>query len=365
MTRMFCSPSKYIQGWGVLEEINKYAGILGGNPRIIAGNSAYNLLSETLRTAFAEAGMQYDIQKVTGECCEETISGICDEIDAKENDVIIGLGAGKTIDMAKAVSHYKDLPLIIAPTAASSDAPCSSLSVLYTPDGVFDKYLFLKKNADIILVDSEVIAKAPVRLFVAGMGDALATYFEARAVQRSGAKNQVHELPTVAGYCLAEACYNNLLEKGIAARITLEGGACTKAVEDIIETNTFLSGIGFESGGLGAAHAIQKGFTVAEETHKYLHGEIVAFCLLIQLLLEEAPMNEIQTIIEFNRSVGLPICLLDLGIADRNRDQIMAIAEKACAPGSTIHNMPFEVCAEDVFNAILAADTMGRRYTQR
>lgn len=43
--------------------------------------------------------------------------------------------------------------------------------------------------------------------------------------------------------------------------------------------NTLLSGLGFENGGLAVAHALHNGLTAVPETHKYTHGEKVAFGL--------------------------------------------------------------------------------------
>jgi glycerol dehydrogenase len=275
-------------------------------------------------------------------------------------DVIAGVGGGKILDAAKAVSHFTAKPSVIIPTSASTDAPCSALSVLYGEDGVFDKYLFLKTSPNLILVDSEIIANAPVRLLVAGMGDALATYFEARAVNRSGKKNQVGGFPSVAAYTLAQRSYELLLSDGLKAKLDVERRCCSKAVENIIEVNIYLSGVGFESGGLGAAHALQKGLTLAPELHDVYHGEKVAFCTLAQLALENAPLDEIRDVMRFCKSVGLPTTFAELGIEREDPDLIMRIAEKACVPGATVHNMPFDVDARDVFYAMYSADAMGK-----
>lgn len=138
------------------------------------------------------------------------------------------------------------------PTIASTDAPCSALSVIYSDEGVFEKYLFLPANPNMVLVDTTIVAAAPVRLLVAGMGDALATYFEARACEASGATNCVGGKTTLAAMGLARLCYDTLLEDGVKAKLAVENGVCTKAVEHVIEANTYLSGLGFESGGLAA-----------------------------------------------------------------------------------------------------------------
>ena len=117
--------------------------------------------------------------------------------------------------------------------------------------------------------------------------------------------------------------------------------------------------MGFESGGLAAAHAIHDGLTVLEETHKYFHGEKVAFGTLCQLVLENAPEDEINTVIDFCLTVGLPVCLEDIGVHDIG-DRLTEVAEKACIPDESIHFMPFPVTVESVAAAILAADKLGR-----
>ncbi len=133
----------------------------------------------------------------------------------------------------------------------------------------------------------------------------------------------------------------------------------SRALENVVEANTYLSGIGFESSGLAAAHAIHNGLTLLEECHHLYHGEKVAFGTITQLVLENAPMDEINEVINFCRSVGLPTNLTDLGVTTIDVNKLLSVAEAACAEGETIHNMPFEVATESVLSAILSAHQMG------
>ena len=123
------------------------------------------------------------------------------------------------------------------------------------------------------------------------------------------------------------------------AKVALEAGACTVAVEKVIEANTLLSGIGFESGGLAGAHAIHNGFTVLEECHHMYHGEKVAFGTITQLVLEDVSADELEDIIGFCIEVGLPVTLKELGIEEVTKEKIMAVAEAACAETDTLHNL--------------------------
>ena len=276
----------------------------------------------------------------------------------KECDVVIGIGGGKTLDTAKATAFYTESPVIIVPTAASTDAPCSRLSVIYKENGEFEKYLPLPANPNMVLMDTGIIAKAPVRFLVSGMGDAMATYYEAAACEKSNAITMPGGHATKAAMALAKTCRDNLLEDGLKAKIAVEKGLCTAAVENIIETNTYLSGIGFESGGLSAAHAIHDGLTVLNECHHMLHGEKVIFGTLTQLVLEDRPLNEIYEIIGFCKSVGLPTTLAELGLAEVSDERLMEAAKASCAENDTMGNMPFDVTPYDVFAAMKTTDKL-------
>ena len=163
---------------------------------------------------------------------------------------------------------------------------------------------------------------------------------------------------------LAELCFNTLMDEGVKAKIALEAGVCTPAVEKVIEANTLLSGIGFESAGLAGAHAIHNGFTVLEECHHMYHGEKVAFGTLTQLVLENAPVEEIETVAALSHAVGLPITLAQLDIKEDVPAKMRIVAEAACAEGETIHNMPGGATPDQVYAALLVADQYGQRFLQ-
>ncbi len=357
MERILQSPAKYIQEAGLISSMDKYVQRLGSAPFFIGTASGIARIEEKLGISRGSSEMAFRFGILSGECSKGNISKLLEAAEKAGCDVIVGIGGGKVIDTAKAVSYYSGKPLIIAPTAASNDAPCSALSVLYDDNGVFDEYLFMRSNPDMVLVDTELIAKAPVRLTVAGMGDALATYYEARAVRRAGKNNQLHAKPTMAGYVIARACHEVLMADGIRAKEDIEAGRITDAVENVIEANIYMSGVGFESGGLAAAHGIQKGMTLIPELHEALHGEIVACCLVCQLIMEGAPREELAEVTSFCRKVGLPVRLSDFGLTGYNDELIEAVARKACAPGATTFNMPFDLGWRDVRDAILMADS--------
>jgi glycerol dehydrogenase len=367
MLSVFSSPSRYTQGKNATEALGsemKKLG-LGGPALIVAGSSAERLLSETWARSLGGHGIAFEIHRFGGECSIAEIERVIAAARRLEAQVILGAGGGKVLDTARAAADGLNLPVVNCPTVASSDAPCSALSVVYTDEGVFHEYRFYRQNPDLVLVDTQVIAQAPVRLLVAGMGDALATMFEARTCVEGRVKNMRGGASTESALALADLCYRTLLRDGLAARLSNESRAVTPAFERLVEANTLLSGLGFESSGLAAAHAVHNGLTSAAATHPYFHGEKVAFGVLVQLVLEGKPRDVIEQVLQFSAEVGLPTTLAHIGLAEPSPETLDRIATRATAAGETIHNEPFEVLPGMVVDALRAADAAGREFGSR
>lgn len=359
MNRILISPSKYVQGSGAINDLGKFLSVYGKKAILIGGKRALDTISDAVKSTFSIAGVDYIINNFQGECSKNEINRLVEEVKKNNVDIVVGVGGGKAVDAAKACAYYSKLPIAVVPTIASTDAPCSALSVVYKDDGVFEEYLVLPSNPNMVLIDTKIVAEAPTRLFVAGMGDALATWFEAEACAKSGASNIAGGKTTGAALALAKLCYETLLEYGYAAAVAVDNNVVTEAVEKIVEANTLLSGIGFESSGLACAHSIHNGLTVLSETHKFLHGEKVAFGTLVQLVLENRSMEEITSVLGFCAEVGLPIMLSDIGIVNPSKEDIMKVALATVKEGETMHNMPFEVDAEMIYAAIVTANAIG------
>ncbi len=365
MTMMFLAPGRYVQGAGATGEIGEQAANLGiKKALLIADKIALSVSEQQISGSMKEKGIEVITEVFNGECCDKEIDRLAPLAKKHSVDGIIADGGGKPIDTGKAVAHAAKLPIIVVPTIAATDAPCSALAVIYTEDGVFDRYLVLPKNPDCVLVDTKIIAAAPVQFLVSGMGDALATYWEADTCRKSSKPNALTGAtpPSRSALALAQLCYDTLLEHGLTAKLAVEKGVCTPAVEAVVEANTLLSGIGFESGGLAGAHAIHNGLTVLEGTHSKFHGEKVAFGTLVQLVMEGRPTEVIEEVMAFCLSVGLPVCLEDIGVSNPSVEDIRRVASATCAEGETIHATWFEVTPEKVEAAIWAADALGLHY---
>jgi glycerol dehydrogenase len=364
MLKVFCAPARYTQGPHATGQLGAEIRSLGldGPALIVAGRSAIRQLSEIWNETFAAAALSHAIFPFGGECTAAEIQRGCQAVRDANARVVIGAGGGKVLDTARAIASGLSLPVVNCPTIASSDAPCSALSVIYTDAGEWEQYRIYRRNPDLVLVDTSVIARSPARHLVAGMGDALATWFEARACADTGAKNMRGGASTRSALALAELCYKTLLADGLAAIEALRHQEPNDALERLVEANTLLSGLGFESSGLAAAHAIHNGLTTAPGTHAYMHGEKVAFGLIAQLMLELRPESVVEEVLAFSNSVGLPTTFADIGIGNPSRELLEMVASRAAAKGDTIHNEPMVVTPALVLEAMRAADSAGQQF---
>jgi glycerol dehydrogenase len=358
MNQIAVFPGRYVQGEGAIAALAEEVQRIGARALVIAGGSAEKAIVPRHLEAWRNR-IPVTVERFAGECSDEEIQRLAEVAKSQSCDVIVGMGGGKVIDTAKAVSCTVGARVAIVPTIASSDAPTSAVAVIYTSNGVFQRILYLPRNPDLVLVDPRVIAEAPVRFLVAGMGDALATWFEAESCRVKFARNECGGRGTLAGYALARLCYDTIVEYGAVAKMSCQEKVVTPALNAVVEANILLSGLGFESGGLATAHSIHNGLTQLAATHAYLHGEKVALGVLAGLFLTGQPSRVIREVYDFCQSIGLPTSLKDIGLAEVSDDDLRRVAEGACREGESIYNESCPISVDAVVAALKAADKFG------
>jgi glycerol dehydrogenase len=367
MAKIIKTPGQYIQGPGELARLGAHAKKMGQKFFLLSSANNRARLGAVIEASMKEEGKEALWAQFGGQCSKAEIARVQEEFVASKAEIMVGLGGGKVIDTAKAVADNLSAPVVVAPTVASNDAPCTGIAVIYNDQGIIVKAQFTKRNPDLVVVDSEIIAKAPLRLFAAGLGDALATWFEARAAHASGARNVTRGVCSDTVLMMSRLCYDLLMQNALTAMADVKQGRVSEALEKTIEAAIYLSGVGSESGGLAAAHAVNDSLPYLPGTSGLYHGEKVAFGVLVQLALEKSRQGgrELDEVRAFLQAAGLPMTFAQLGASGVNPEDLRKVAEAACKPAQFTKNLPFPVTVDDMNNALLEADRLGREFEAR
>ncbi len=364
--RVFIAPQRYVQGDGVLAHIGRYLSLVRvRRAAILISAGGRTRHGRILEGSLRAAGIESVVRIFGGECSLEEIETHAQALGAERIDCVVAVGGGKCVDAGKAVAFRIDAPVIIAPTLASNDAPCSALSVLYTPAGVWTGVEFYPCSPALVVVDTGIVAAADERFLVSGMGDAMATWYEADVCLRNpGALTVLGARPTLASAAIGERCAQTLFEQGSAAAAAVASGTVNAALEAVVEANTLLSGLGFESGGLAAAHGFAQSFTAIPATLAgYLHGEMVAMGTLAQLILESR-VDEARRVATFFAHVGLPVHLGQLAIEAGDAAALDTIVTGALGV-PFIYNMPMALDAAILRRGLIGAHELGLEVGRR
>jgi glycerol dehydrogenase len=388
-------PLRYVQGPDALLQMGEQLQMLGiKNPLILASPSAKKIVEPLLARALKEKNIRYDFIQFGGQCNFKEIERVKNACLAGGHDAIINCGGGKTIDTGRAAATgpatnvQKDPPEFIpkfgagvacinVPTVAATDGSTSASALVYTDKGTVEALMKFPTNPTMVFVDTAVIAKSPIRLLVAGMGDALNTHFEADMNYRTASPSiGTRALSTITGRALAKLCLDILLEFGLQARNEAEAGIPGPGLEAVVEATVLLSGLGFENCGLSAAHAVAHGFdhvTESFERHPF-HGEQSGFGTLVQLILEGRSPQFLDKIFGFCKAVGLPITLEELGLKN-TADEVLSKVADAASKSILIQSMAGAWKQRDrngrfyddreLFNALKATDAYGKTFAGR
>lgn len=349
--RLFASPQEYIQGVGAFQTELHRLKRLGRVALLVTDGFVMSMLGEKLQEDLESQGLATTVQLVDDGSQEELLKSGKQRIAENACQFVIALGGGKAMDLGKVIANENQLPIAVLPTSAATDAATSRISVRYDEEGRFLRYDFYPTNPEIVLVDSEVILKAPAGMLLAGFADGIATYIEARSIWIDGGLNTIGEKPTLAAMSLAKTCHETLVHDIHKALAAQKAGIVDESFENVVEANIFLSGLGFENGGLSLAHAFHNVVMGDPQIEvKGSHGQIVAVGVLLQLLTENA-MDEYILHDELFRDLGLPTRLNDLAI-QLTDDQVLLVAEKILATKTAGNHIPAQVTRTELAEAL-------------
>jgi glycerol dehydrogenase len=323
---VYQSVPRFVQGAGVLESIGKYAAtICPGGKAYVVFDPGVRFLLEAIEHSLSKHQVRYVVREFDGNLFFEYIDQMAEKIRVEENpQLFIGVGSGKTIDMSKLLAQRMGAQNMVVVSATSTDAATSHSAVTLDENGHIRAESYLR-SPELVLVDTNVIARAPVRLFVAGIGDAISKRHEMRTAMALGEKNFGGGRSPFFIEALAETLYACLLTRGREARNEVERQVPGPAIEEVITACVLLSTLVWENGGLAGAHSIANVLFNSGHCKQSLHGEQVAFGHLLHLTLEKNN-SELSILKPFYEEIGLPQRLSSLGPVSDNPVTIREIA---------------------------------------
>jgi glycerol dehydrogenase len=388
--KIMTAPLRYVQGPDALLQAGMLIESLGiGNPLVLVDRNARNDVETPLTEGFTARGIRHAFVEFGGECAWSEIERVKRACIAGGHDGLISCGGGKTLDTGRCAASGSAMnvektppevfaklgaavPCINVPTVAATDASTSASSLVYADNGTLEATIVFPTNPTMVLVDTSVIAKAPVRLLVSGMGDALATHFEADMCLRTSSPSvQTRAQSTRAAQSLAKLCFDILMDYGVQAKVEAESQVPGPAFEAVVEANVLLSGLGFESGGLCAAHAVGHAFHHVRHlfAQPLFHGELVAFGTLVQLAMEGRKPDFLDGIFNFCTAIGLPTTFSEMtlkNITDEALETVALVASRDIliqsfvGAGTVRDSQGRFFDHQEIFRALRATDAYGR-----
>ncbi len=327
----------------------------GKRPLVIGGKETLAVVKSPLEKVFQSQELTAKEECYTPDCSEISLAKLQTAVQQHQADFIIGVGGGKALDTAKLVAHRCQLPIVTIPTSGATCAAWTGLSNVYSDAGAFQYDVPLPHCPDLLILDYGLIQLAPQRTLIAGIGDAIAKWYEA-----SVSSGHSSDTLIIAAVQQARVLRDLLLQKSVAA-LQEPGGQTWK---EVVDATVLLAGV---IGGLGgancrtvAAHAVHNGLTHIPAAHHILHGEKVAYGILVQLRLEEMiagnqlALTSRQQLLKFYGEIGLPKSLNDLGLSQITLAELQHAAEITCQPNSDIHRLPFSVSPEQLMAAMVS-----------
>lgn len=349
------APAQVVRGVGALEQMGETIARLGSRPLLVGGEHTLQITQPRLQPILNAQNLTIAQASYGAECSEAALASLNQAVADHQADLIIGIGGGKALDAAKLLAHQCKLPIVTIPTSGATCAAWTALSNLYSEDGAFLYDVSLSRCPDLLILDYDLVATAPQKTLVAGIGDAIAKWYEASISSGHSDKTFL-----IAAVQQARVLRDLLFQKSATALQAPGEDVWREVVDAAVLMAGVIGGIGGAQCRTVAAHAVHNGLTHLLESHGTLHGEKVAFGILVQLRLEEMIQNNQlaatarQQLLKFYSELGLPQTLTDLGLESVTIADLKHAAEIACAAASDIHRLPFKVVPAQLMAAMVS-----------
>ena len=349
------APIQVLRGEQCLAQSGAAIARLGSRPLVVGGDRTLQLIKSHLQPIFAKHKLIASEASYLPDCAESSLVKLNEAVAEHQGDLIIGVGGGKALDTAKLLAHQCQLPIVTIPTSGATCAAWTALSNIYSEAGAFQYDVALNRCPDLLILDYSLVRTAPKRTLIAGIGDAIAKWYEASISSGTSSDTLV-----ISAVKQARILRDILFQKSTTALENPNSEQWREVVDATVLLAGVIGGIGGANCRTVAAHAIHNGLTHIPAAHHALHGEKVAYGILVQLRLEEMVQGSKlavaarKQLLQFYNDIGLPKTLEDLGLGNVALSQLRHAAEIACNPNSDIHRLPFTVSPEQLMAAMVS-----------
>lgn len=363
-TPLAIAPAKVLRGEHCLTNSGREIARLGSRPLVVGGDRTLKI--SELNPVLEAEKLVVKAANYSPDCAESSLLRLQEAVKQHQADLIIGIGGGKALDMAKLLAYRCNLPIVTIPTSGATCAAWTALSNVYSEAGAFQYDVTLDRCPDLLLLDYSLIRTAPQRTLVAGIGDAIAKWYEASVSSGNSTATLL-----ISAVQQARILRDILLQKSAIALKRPDSDEWREVVDATVLLAGVIGGIGGADCRTVAAHAVHNGLTHLVAAHDVLHGEKVAYGILVQLRLEEMVQgNQLaassrKQLLQFYTEIGLPKTLEELGLTDVTLAQLRQVTAIATQPQSDIHRLPFAISSEQLAAAMVSttvdATSVGKR----
>ena len=301
-------PRNVVVGHGVINDTGKVCIDLklNGNALIVAGPSTLNAAGKMVEATLEDSGYNVDVAIVKDPNMEEVgnVEKISKEVKAS---FLLGVGGGKSIDIAKLAAMHLDLHFISVPTAASHDGIVSSRASI-TKDR---KTVSEPAHAPFgVVADTEIIVSAPYRLLAAGCGDLISNY---TAVRDWELAHRLRNEPfSEYASIISKMTANILIESADAIKPGIEESAWM-VMKALVASGVAMSIAGSSRPASGSEHKFSHALDLIAPKPA-LHGEQCGVGTIMMMYLHGGDWQEIRTAL---KTIGAPTNAAELGIKEK------------------------------------------------
>ena len=353
-------PAKYLRKSGILQHTGDYVRPFGRRCIVSGGRRALAVAGDALCESLDASGVRVGVHLFEGQCCQENIDTIVATCLDHNAEVVVGVGGGRSLDSAKAAASALRVPIICVPTVASTCSAATPAVVLYDAEGRFDRGMTLPDAPNLVMVDPQLIADAPVEYFTPGILDALSKWYEMEPIYAHMTGTDLH---TNGAMRLALLLRDTVHEKGVSAIEAVRRNTVTADLLEMIDLciyqTALIKCLSLSTLRIGVAHAVYNALTCVPAARSHMHGTIVGYGMALQLSALESGDEALRPVLALFQELGSVPSLENLGVSPTR--EITDLLIERCMSDPGIGAMPQSITTATLQYAIDHVESLATR----